>query len=248
MLYHGTNPIMKIIAVEHLRWDEGVFTVPPRAYASLAFRLSGTATISYGSSTCLVNANDVLYVPQGLGYTAAYTDTELLVIHFVTAHKDTAPQRYALENGEQIYKMFLRAKAIWEDRAPACDVQILSQLYGILGEIGQNETQVRLPAHFLKAVSYINSHFTEDISADDVCAQAGMSGTVFRQLFRQYYHKSPVAYIIQLRLEYARNLIARGVSVESAALESGFHDAKYFARTVRKHFGCTPRELKTYGK
>ena len=55
-------------------------------------------------------------------------------------------------------------------------------------------------------------------------------------------------YITRLRLEYARRLIANGVSVESTAYESGFNDPKYFARVVKKHFGCTPRNLKTYGK
>ena len=58
----------------------------------------------------------------------------------------------------------------------------------------------------------------------------------------------PVAYITDLRLEYARNLISGGMSIEAAAVESGFNDPKYFARRVKKHFGCTPSKLKTYGK
>ena len=51
-----------------------------------------------------------------------------------------------------------------------------------------------------------------------------------------------------LRLEYARSLITNGVSVETAAYECGYNDAKYFARVVKKQFGCTPRELRNYGK
>ena len=43
-------------------------------------------------------------------------------------------------------------------------------------------------------------------------------------------------------------LIAGDENVEAAALASGFSDAKYFARVVKKYFGCTPRDLKNYGK
>ena len=42
-------------------------------------------------------------------------------------------------------------------------------------------------------------------------------------------------------------LIAGDENVEAAALASGFSDAKYFARVVKRHFGCTPRQLKHYG-
>ena len=28
----------------------------------------------------------------------------------------------------------------------------------------------------------------------------------------------------------------------------GFNDPEYFARVIKQQFGCTPRELKTYGK
>jgi AraC-like DNA-binding protein len=38
------------------------------------------------------------------------------------------------------------------------------------------------------------------------------------------------------------------MTIEDAACESGFNDPKYFARVVKKHFGCTPRDLKLYGK
>lgn len=248
MLYQGENPALRIIAVEHLHWGAGVFQVPPRDYASLTFRIRGEATIEYGEQTCFVNPGEVLYMPQNLGYTATYTDTELVTVNFVTHHPDTKPEVYSLENVEQLYTMFLRAHALWESKDPGCGVQVMSVLYGILGAICQAETSTKLPPHFLKAVSYINANFTGDITIDAVCQEAGISATVFRLLFKQYYQKTPVEYITQLRLAYARNLISGGMAVEQAALHSGFHDPKYFARTVKKHLGCTPRGLKNYGK
>lgn len=67
-------------------------------------------------------------------------------------------------------------------------------------------------------------------------------------MFKKYYLKTPVEYITDLRLEYARNLISGNMPIEQAALGSGFSDPKYFARVVKKNFGCTPKDLKMFGK
>ena len=248
MLYSGDNPILRIEGVEHMHWSEGVFSVAPRAYSALAFRVKGTASILCNGAEYYVNANDVLYLPQNTGYTAHYTDTELLVVHFVTARSDSEVEVYALENSEEIYKMFLRIRSIWESKEPGYSVYAMSRLYAILGTIFESETKDNLPEHFLRAISYINTNYRSNITVSGICAHAGISATAFRQLFRQHYRKAPVEYITNLRLEYARNLISGGMAIETAALESGFSDPKYFARVVKKYFGCTPRALKNYGK
>ena len=124
----------------------------------------------------------------------------------------------------------------------------LSVLYRILGMLAENEMQVSLPAHFTQAVRGLHEGFCRSqLRIGAVCKQAAISETVFRELFRKHYGKTPVEYVTELRLEYARGLIAEGIPVETAALESGFSDAKYFARVVRRKMGCTPRQLKTYG-
>jgi len=248
MLYQGDNPVLSIDAVEHMQWLSGSYRVAPRNYCALAFRIRGTARIDCQGSTYTVGINDVLYLPQDLGYTATYTDTEMIVIHFVTRRSDKRVEVYPMEDSGRIYKLFLRARALWENKEPGYRVYVMSQLYSILGTILETQTKTNLPPHFLQAVSYINSNYRSGITMKTICEASGIGATVFRQLFRQHYHKTPVAYITELRLEYARNLIAGGMPIEQAAAESGFNDAKYFARVVKKLFGCTPRELKTYGR
>ncbi len=249
MLYNANNPILTVVGVEHMHWEGGTFEVKPRDYSALAFRISGNAAFRCGEKEYTVHANEVLYLPQKMGYTAQYTDTEMIVVHFITAQDDSEIEIYPFEDGEQIYKMFLRLRALWKHKEPGYAVYSMAQLYTVLGTIFEKETKANLPAHFLKAVSFINSHYRDSaISVNTVCAEAGIGATVFRQLFKKHYRKTPIEYITELRLEYARNLISGGTSIENAAFESGFNDSKYFARIVKKYFGCTPRELKTYGK
>lgn len=249
MLCEGNNPILKIIGVEHMYWKGGIFDVKARDYSALAFRISGNATITTSRNTYYIQSNDILYMPQNISYKAEYTDTEMLVIHFVTLENDSDMEVYSFQNVEQIYKMFLSALSFWKKKEPGCYVYTLSQLYMILGVILEKSTKTNQPVHFLNAISFMNTNYrNSSLSVDRICAEVGISATFFRQLFKKYYQETPMEYITGLRLEYARSLISNGVSVENATYESGFNDPKYFARVVKKHFGCTPRELKTYGK
>lgn len=248
MLYHGKNPILQIVSVEHMRWTGGTYRVAPRNYSALAFRIRGSALFESSSGVITVDTNDILYLPQDVGYTATYTDTEMIVFHFVTRRSDKRIEVYPVEDGGRVYKQFLRARSLWQDKEPGYAVYAMSQLYGILGTILETQTKTNLPAHFLQAVSYINENYRSGLTMKKICGFSGISATVFRQLFKEHYQKTPVAYITELRLEHARNRIAGGVPIEQAAAESGFADAKYFARVVKKHFGCTPRDLKNYGK
>lgn len=248
MLYNANNPVLKITTVEHMRWQSGAFEVAPRPFSALAFRIDGSAVIGCNGKDYKINANDVLYLPQKLGYSAKYTDTEMIVVHFLTVNDDREAEVYSFENSEQIYKMFMRLLSLWKNKEPGYAVYSVAQLYNVLGTIAEKETKTILPEHFLKAVSYINSNFKDNISIDMVCKSAGIGATLFRQLFKKHYSKTPIGYITELRLECARNLISSGAPIEKAAYESGFNDPKYFARVVKKYFNCTPRAFRTYGK
>lgn len=247
MIYDGENPVLRIVRVENLHWTEGYFEVEPRYYSALAFRIKGSATISYRDQKHFINPNDILYLPQGLGYTASYTDTETLTIHFITEKPDQNIEVYTLDNSEELYKLLMQAYSLWKNKGMGHMVYIQSLLYKIFGRLYENDRSSTLPANFLNAVSYINQNFRDNtLQIHTVCSATNICETTFRQLFKKHYKKTPVDYITDLRLEYARNLISCNTPIEAAAYNSGFNDPKYFARVVKKRLGCRPRDLKLY--
>lgn len=248
MLCNGDNPIVRIIGVRHIAWGAERVQVEARECSSLAFRISGEARIESGGRVYFADEGDILYLPQNMSYSAEYTDTEMIALQFVTARDDEGIEVYSHQSGEQIYRLFSRALSMWENKEPGYAVYTVSVLYDILGTLLEGQTKTKLPPHFLRAVTFINRNYKNSISIETVCAHAGISATVFRRMFKEYYNKTPVEYITDLRLEYAESLLSGGMSVEGAAYESGFNDPKYFARVVKKRLGCTPRELKSYGK
>lgn len=249
MICECKNAVLQIVGVEHVRWKAESFRIAARDYSALTFRIGGTATIKAAGKTYFVNSNEVLYLPQGVPYTAEYSDTEILAIHFKTVTNDKTPEVYSPYNSEQIYQAFLKANMLWKNKEPGFEAYVLSQLYLILGKLCENEITVKMPEYFINAVSFINANYCDStLSAEKICKSAGISATNLRLLFKKYYQKTPTEYITELRLEYARGLISCGTPIEQSAEQSGFNDSKYFARVVKKYFGCTPRELKLYGK
>lgn len=249
MFFELENPIIEIIGVDHIEWKEQECNVLPREYSALAFRIKGSGIIYYNENNISISTNDILYLPQKIGYSAKYSDTELIVIHFRTQISDNIAEVFSFENAEKVYKLFLEALSIWQNKNIGYKILALSILYKILGTIYKETQKHTLPQNFINAVSLINSKYKNNsLSIKQVCQEAQISETYFRKLFSEYYKKTPVSYINELRIEFARNLISSGVTIEKSAYESGFNDVKYFARVVKKHFGCTPRQLKMYGK
>ncbi len=249
MICKCKNPITYITGVERLEWKSCRVEVAPRTFSALAFRMKGTAEITANSKTHFVSENDIIYLPQGVSYTAEYSDTEMIVVHFETILNDVAPEVYTPTNKETIHEEFLRAHRLWQEKKPGYEAYVRARLYSILGNLSETAAAVQMPDVFLRTISYINTHYTDgDLSVQRICRHVGISATKLRTLFRNHYEKTPTEYITQLRLECARNMIACGVHICEAAEKSGFNDTKYFARVVKKHFGCTPRAFKSYGK
>ena len=248
MIYEGINPVSHIVNAEHLCWQPGSFDVKPRKVSALAFRVKGSADMLCAGKRYFIDAGDVLYLPQGLGYQVDYGETEIYVFHFVTQRDDPEPEVFSVQNRSAIHQLMLRAADIWSKKEPGYVNYCTGLLYQVFGELCAQNVQIKMPPHFQRAVSYIHQHFRESLSIAQLCRQVSISPTAFRQYFGQYYQKTPTEYIRGLRLEYARNLIAGGMSIEQAAQECGIADPKYFARLVKQTYGCTPRQLKLYGK
>lgn len=248
MLYNGDNQITALVNAERLRWMPGSFDVKPRNACALAFRVKGSADMLCAGKRFFIDAGDVLYMPQGLGYQVDYSETEMFAFHFVTQKNDAEPEVYRLHNRSAIHQLMLQAADIWARKEPGYVNYCTGLLYQVLGQLCAQQMQDQMPAHFQKAVTYIHQHFTQPLEITGLCKAANISPTAFRQNFGHYYGVTPTEYIRKLRLEYARNLIAGGMGVEQAAQECGIPDPKYFARLVKQSYGCTPRQLKLHGK
>ena len=92
-----------------------------------------------------------------------------------------------------------------------------------------------------RAVEWMNAHFAEDIDIDHIVSRIGYGRTQFFRLFKEKTGLSPTDYLIRLRMEKAKELLAVGdLSVREIAARTGFSDAAFFSRTFARRVGAPP--------
>ena len=108
-----------------------------------------------------------------------------------------------------------------------------------------DETGDRDTDRIQAAVVYIHRHFAGDLSEDEVAKSAGLSTHYFSALFRQRMQCGYAAYLLDLRLRYARHLIEneRKTKVADITAGIGFSSSSYFIRTFKKKYGVTPGDM-----
>lgn len=94
-------------------------------------------------------------------------------------------------------------------------------------------------------LAYMEEHFAEELSLDDLAHQAHVSANHFIRVFKQHYDCTPHRYLNQLRIEHARELLqSTDASMTEIARRCGFGDSNYFARQFRQHNGESPRAFR----
>ena len=96
-----------------------------------------------------------------------------------------------------------------------------------------------------QAITHLETDVDKDTNLDELARIAGMSKRGFLRAFQAATNKSPIAYLIQLRINRAAGLLRRGdESVTDIAFRVGFRDSNYFTRQFRKVFGASPRDYR----
>lgn len=160
---------------------------------------------------------------------------------------------------EPIRRNMFRIREEYFSYAPYAESLIISLFLEILvlvgrnykAFIGQNMTPVstrqkEYAEKFRFVTSYVEEHFSEEISLEQVADLAGFSKYHFSRLFHQYTDMSFYKYLNQKRINHARVLLADStLSVTEVALQSGFSSLSAFLRMFKQINKCTPTEFKS---
>ncbi len=97
-----------------------------------------------------------------------------------------------------------------------------------------------------RAIDYINLHYKESLSIDEIARRYHYNPVYFGRLFQKYYGCSIKSYIADLRLTFAGELLeTTSYSIDEIALQAGFGNKLQFYKKFKERFGCTPKEYKT---
>jgi AraC-like DNA-binding protein/mannose-6-phosphate isomerase-like protein (cupin superfamily) len=116
-------------------------------------------------------------------------------------------------------------------------IVILSRLYSL--DTITNKPDI---INIAKTVSYIENHYTEAISIQNLAEYAHYSPRHFTRIFTETYNTTPIDYITSLRISKACTLLKESrLSISDISLQCGFSDSNYFSRIFKKRMGTSPK-------
>jgi AraC family transcriptional regulator len=96
-----------------------------------------------------------------------------------------------------------------------------------------------------KAIWYIESHFADPLTLDDIAEISGLSRFSLSRAFGTATDRSVMRYVRGRRLTEAAKSLANGAGdILSLALETGYGSHEAFSRAFRDQFGLTPESLR----
>jgi len=95
-----------------------------------------------------------------------------------------------------------------------------------------------------RAAEFIRDHCTQMLKLEDICEAAQLSPSYLIRAFKQHYGMTPHAFLVNRRIQFARDQLRHGKLIADVALEAGFADQAHFQRAFKQHLAATPGQYR----
>jgi AraC-like DNA-binding protein len=96
-----------------------------------------------------------------------------------------------------------------------------------------------------RTMAYIQEHYAESISRQDLADLVGLSEDYLTSCFHKELGLTPVAYLNRYRIQRAKHLLRHThKSITEIAFDVGFSSSSYFGRIFRRETGMSPSKYR----
>lgn len=156
-------------------------------------------------------------------------------------------------NGRELARVTAHVDLLEEElksREPGFGFMAMAAFMQIIGELSRTYGRSRSPdgralLRIGEALSHLERHIRHEVDLEELARIAHMSRRSFLRVFRSATGTSPLAWLIERRIEKASSLLRHtDLRITEIAFEVGFNDSNYFTRQFRKVTGQSPREYR----
>ncbi len=147
---------------------------------------------------------------------------------------------------QEVLEIFaaLQRDAFAEDevRAPLCAAHLRLLLLKIAQKaLPLQAAEPRALVTYQRARRYIEEHFLELKTAEEVARRCHMTPVHLSRVFRRFAHSTPYRLLMRLKMNRAAELLLEsGVIVKQAAEQLGFSSQFQFSRAFKRVYGVAP--------
>lgn len=207
----------------------------------LSFCADGKITYTHRQKKFISDKAHAVILPQGQTY-SLYGDKagSFPVINFTCAKKlcDTVTS-IAIDNPESYLRDYEKMKTL--SLFDGNNAEIMSIFYHMLHRLS---SQSPSGAIIMPAVKYIEENYKiPTLSNGELARICNISEVYLRRMFLQYYNVTPKQFILDIRLNKAKQLLSEGaLKIGAVALECGFSSQYHFCRIFKEKVGMTPTD------
>lgn len=219
-------------------------------YQELIYNFSGDLTIEFNAQTLHTLPNTIRYLPAGIcnKYIVDRKEYGECIDIFFTSDKLLFNEALVIDTkNEKLAHLFKKVFSLWVQKNEGYRFECIALLYKILAEM--QKTSYLPDSQYLKikpALDYIHKNFLnqEPITANTLVSLCGISYSYIKKLFALKYKVSPKRYILQLKMNYACDLLQhREHTVSQIAEICGYKDVYTFSHQFKIEFGISPTQF-----
>lgn len=225
--------------------------------SSLGYLEKGSLVLHGLKNTITVPEGSLFFIPDGARYHGVWTgspEIKQYCFHIIQRKTDLFPDScYPLqviaplsnpETGRvfrEIYALFATGNRISQLEGLSLYYQFYAKLLPLL----KIEKAEQYSPGVRAAVQYIEQHYREDFTMEQLAAACFISSSTLYHQFKKELRSSPVQFRNEIRIEKAAaQLRSSDLSIQEIALQNGFHSAAYFFEVFKNHSGLTPAEYR----
>ena len=212
-----------------------------RASYALSFCEEGQITYTHNGNKFISDKDHAVILPQGQSYSIYGDKTgSFPVINFTCADIlcDTVIS-LPIDNSKSYMKDFNRLQSLslfGENRT-----EMMSIFYHMLHRLSSQNLSCQV---ILPAIKYLeNNYQNPNLTNKKLAEQCKLSEVYFRRVFTNYYNMSPKQFLIDIRINKAKQLLSEGaMKINVIASNCGFSNQYHFCRIFKEKTGLTPTE------
>ena len=240
--------IKRVILVGKDEYKETIISFTNKTCSNeLIFHLSGESTVFFNGKQLDVKKDTIRFLHQGEihEYIVKRKERGECIDIFFDTDIPVTNEAFVLKlnQSEKIKSLFKKIFSVWVAKGDGYYFECVSIIYKIFAELQKKNYIPESQFNSIKpAIDYIEKHFLDKkITAEELTLCCTISYPYIKKLFVKKFGVPPIKYSIQLKINYACDLLLSELyTVTQVAELCGYNDIYFFSRQFKEYTGISP--------
>ena len=230
-------------------------------YDSIGYVNHGCIYMEVNGKGSQISQGEMYYIPARNTYShhALCDNTEVYYVHFemstpgnMLSEKIDFPVAVHPSKPEDTAHIFERlfcSKSSESLGAPLQSTGLTCEIAATFFELCQEHASLRntgKAGKMMDIIEYIQKNLNKNLTVELLASQIGLSPNYFIRVFQQFFHETPMHFVLNEREKTARNLLENSeMSIKEIGLSLGFANQNYFSEFFKKRNGFSPSEYRS---